>query len=99
MAIEHLKIGDLVLTASGDARPVRWLGHRRVETARHPRPSAVWPVRVRAGAFGDDLPLRDLWLSPDHAVAAEGVLIPVSALINERTIAREPRDSGDLLAC
>jgi hypothetical protein len=93
VAIEHLRIGDLVLTASGDARPVRWLGHRRVETGRHPRPIAVWPVRVRAGAFGEGQPLRDLWLSPDHAIAVDGVLIPVSALINGRTIVREPRDA------
>ena len=93
VAIQHLKIGDLVLTASGVARPVRWLGRRRVETGRHPRPMAVWPVRVRAGAFGDNQPRRDLWLSPDHAIAVDGVLIPVSALINERTIVREPRDA------
>ena len=31
--------------------------------------------------------------SPDHAIAEDGVLIPISALINERTIAREPRDA------
>ncbi len=93
VAIEHLRIGDLVLTASGEARPVRWLGHRRVETGRHFSPIAVWPVRVHAGAFADGQPLRDLWLSPDHAIAVDGVLMPVGALFNARTIVREPRDT------
>ncbi len=93
VAIEQLKIGDVVLTASGGVRPVRWLGHRRVDLRHHPRPAAVEPVRVREGAFGDGLPRRDLWLSPCHAIAVDGGLIPVGALINGRTIAQEPRDA------
>src|SRR5580658_245176 len=27
VAVETLKVGDLVLTASGDLRPVKWMGH------------------------------------------------------------------------
>ena len=42
----------------------------------------MWPVRVRAGALGAGSPERDLWLSPDHAVFVEGVLIPVRYLID-----------------
>ena len=48
-------------------------------------------MRVSAHAFGEAAPGRDLWLSPDHAVFVDGVLIPIKYLINERTIAREPR--------
>jgi hypothetical protein len=56
----------------------------------------VWPVRVRAGAFGPDKagvaqPKRDLLLSPDHAVFVEGVLIPVRYLLNGRTVVQERR--------
>jgi hypothetical protein len=43
-------------------------------------------VRVAAGAFGGGLPRRDLMLSPDHAVFAGGVLIPVRYLVNGATI-------------
>ena len=49
----------------------------------------MWPVLVRAGAFDDATPHRDLRLSPDHAVHVNGVLIPVKHLINGTTIARE----------
>jgi hypothetical protein len=43
-------------------------------------------VRVSAGAFGQGLPHGDLWLSPDHAVYINNVLIPVKHLINGSTI-------------
>jgi hypothetical protein len=49
IAVEKLTVGDLVVTASGAHRPVRWLGSRRVDCARHPEPSAVRPVRIAAG--------------------------------------------------
>jgi len=53
----------------------------------------AWPVRVRAGAFGPGMPVRDLLLSPDHAVFVEGTLIPVRYLVNGASIAQEERDS------
>jgi hypothetical protein len=48
----------------------------------------VWPVRVRAGAFAEGMPQRELWLSPDHAVFVDGVLIPIKLLVNGGSIAQ-----------
>jgi hypothetical protein len=45
-------------------------------------------VRVRAGAFGRGLPHRDLWLSPQHAVFVDGVLIPIIRLANGANVAQ-----------
>jgi hypothetical protein len=87
-AIESLRVGDRVITASGAARPIRWIGHRRVDISRHPAPAEIWPILVRRGAFADTIPSRDLWLSPRHSVALEGVLIPIVALQNGRTVLR-----------
>ena len=92
VAVEDLAIGDLVVTASGDFLPVKWLGHRELDCRRQPDPRAVWPVCVSAGAFGEQLPTRDLWLSPGHCVAAEGVLMPIRVLINGRTIGQIETD-------
>ena len=92
-AVEAIRAGDAVVTVADGRRTVRtveWTGERRVDCTRHPRPEQVWPVRVRAGAFGEKIPHRDLWLSPDHAVFVEGVLIPIKYLINHSTIAQVP---------
>jgi hypothetical protein len=43
-------------------------------------------VRVLRGAFGANMPVRDLLLSPDHAIFAEGVLVPVKYLVNGGTV-------------
>jgi hypothetical protein len=53
-----------------------------------PRPETVLTVRIQADAFGPDLPRRNLYLSPDHALYQEGVLIPVKYLINGGTVAQ-----------
>jgi len=76
----------LVLTASGAARPVRWIGERHLDPSRHPRPENVRPVRIARSAFGPNVPRRALHLSPDHAVFSEDVLIPVKYLINGSTV-------------
>jgi len=92
-AVESLHVGDVVRLARGGVATVRWLGHRRVRCARHPKPHDVLPVRVRAGALGVGRPVRDLVLSPDHAVFLRGVLIPVRYLLNGATIAQEAAES------
>lgn len=88
--IEDLHIGDCVLTASGEARPIRWLGSRGLDCTRHPEPSLVWPIRIQAGAFGQDQPARDLWVSPLHSILVADVLIQAQMLVNDATIVQEP---------
>jgi V8-like Glu-specific endopeptidase len=90
VAIEDVRVGDVLSVHGGRTAPVIWTGHRRVCCARHPRPEDVWPVRVRPHAFAQEKPRRDLRLSPDHAVFARGALIPVRYLVNGATIVHEP---------
>ncbi len=85
--VEALRVGDLVCTASGGSQPVIWIGQRRVFPATA---KALAPVRIRRGAMGQNRPCRDLFLSPDHAVFAEGVLIPVRCLVDGARIVQEP---------
>src|SRR5665213_2658973 len=90
--VEIIQPGDQLQTRGRGAATVVWVGHRDVDCRRHPRPENVWPVRVRAGAFGNDQPGRDLFLSPDHAVFFDGALIPIRYLVNGATIIQEPRN-------
>jgi collagen type I/II/III/V/XI/XXIV/XXVII alpha len=85
--IEDLAIGDLVDTVSG-VRPVKWIGHRKLNLRKHAHPEAAQPVRILANAFGAGLPARDLSLSPRHCIAHAGVLIPIEILINGKNVVR-----------
>jgi V8-like Glu-specific endopeptidase len=89
VAVEQLRVGDQVQLAGGGTAPVVWLGHRRVDCRRHPRPHDVHPVRIAAHAFGLSRPRREMWLSPDHSVFIDDVLIPVRYLLNGVTLRQE----------
>lgn len=91
--IEDIKIGDLVLTRSGEAKPVLWVARRRYRRD----PGVAWapdvaPVRVARGALGPNTPAADLFLSDRHALYFDGALIPIVELLNDKTIARYPAD-------
>ena len=92
VAVEDLAVGGTVVTLPGGSGRIVWTGSRAVDCTRHPRPEAVWPVRVSAGAFGPGMPARDLFLSPDHAVYVEDVLIPVKHLVNGDSIHQVPME-------
>ncbi len=84
-AVEALGPGDAVLTVSGEARTLCWVG----SWATDPADRAQRAVRVRAHAFGPGQPARDLVLSPRHALWIEGVMVPVIALVDGVRVVRE----------
>jgi hypothetical protein len=73
-AVESLEIGDLVTTHDGAQKPIRWIGRQTV-SIRFADPLRVLPVRIRVGAIGDNVPCRDLLVSPGHALLVDDVLI------------------------
>ena len=91
VAVEALAIGDVLVTASGECRPIRWIGTRRYIGRFANTNPAVLPVCVKAGALADSIPSRDLWVSPDHALYLDGVLIPAEHLVNGATIVKADR--------
>ena len=94
IAVESLAEGDRVPVLVGHGhRAIRWIGHRKVALAGHPRPQDVQPVRVMPDAFGPGMPRSDLRLSPDHAVFVAGALVPIRYLINGASIVQEDVES------
>jgi hypothetical protein len=85
--VEELAAGDLVAAADGEARPVLWIGQRTVVTAFADQLRS-YPIRVAAGALAEGVPARDLYVSPDHALLVEGVLVQAGAMVNGTTITR-----------
>ena len=83
--VEHLVVGDNVLTRMGGIHPVTWIGVGRVLATRGRR-NAATPVIVRKGALADNVPYRDLHVTKGHSFLLDDVLIPVEFLVNHRSI-------------
>ena len=84
--VEDLQVGDHVTTVSGEARVIRWIGQRSYAGRFAARNRDIQPIVIERGALGDDLPRRDLWVSPLHALLLDGILIPARALLNGSSI-------------
>ena len=88
--VERLAVGDAVLTLSGKARAIVWVGVGRV-LARRGRRDAATPVIVRKGALADNVPHRDLRVTKGHSLYLDGSLIPVEFLVNHRSVLWDDR--------
>lgn len=84
--IEDLRIGDLVETADGKAKPVKWIGYHTFRRSTHRWSRSVMPVRIARHALDEKTPHRDLYLSRGHALYIDGVLIQAADLINGTSI-------------
>ena len=64
-------------------------GSRNTISTKFADPLRVLPIRITAGALADHLPVRDLLVSPEHAVLVDDILIQAGALVNGLSIVRE----------
>jgi microcystin-dependent protein len=94
--VEQLRIGDKVMTKSGAAVPVKWIGRRSYSGRFVLGRKDILPVCIKAGALDHNVPQRDLWISPHHAMYFEdeaqgGLLIEARHLVNGVSIVQAER--------
>ena len=80
--VEDLSIAELVTTASGEERPIKWIGRRSYSGRFIMGRRDILPICIKASALSDGCPRRELWVSPHHAMYLDGVLIEAKDLIN-----------------
>ncbi|MCT4333172.1 Hint domain-containing protein [Paracoccus sp. YLB-12] len=67
--VENLRPGDRIVTRDYGLQPIVWIGSAHISSAQLQSAPHLMPIRIRAGALGDDLPVSDLLVSPQHRIA------------------------------
>jgi hypothetical protein len=70
--IETLKRGDRLVTRDNGLKRVTWIGSRSFTYHDLDAAEALRPILIRAGAFGDGYPMRDMIVSPEHRFLITG---------------------------
>jgi hypothetical protein len=86
--IEDLATGDLLPTQFGGVRRIQWIWRypfKKRDSSR-PWPKDALPVRIARSALAPEVPHADLYVTREHALFIDGVLIPAGSLINGTTI-------------
>lgn len=89
--VEDLRPGDMVVVRDGGFAPIRWIGSVRRDAR------AEWfeqnaPICIPRGSMGRNMPMRDLYVSPNHRIwmrdasfemffAEREVLVPAKHLV------------------
>lgn len=95
IAVEELRVGDLVLTKDNGVQILRWIGQHEVTGQ-----GDFAPILIKTGALGNR---RDLRVSPQHRMlltdwraelfcGESEVLCAANRLVNDSTITRDPCD-------
>lgn len=92
-AVETLVPGDLVYVYHNgrqETQCIKWVGHRSVESDESAGFELTqYPVRISAGALGDNVPYKDLLVTPEHCLFIDGALVPARMLVNGRSITHD----------
>lgn len=89
--VEDLQVGDKLTTARGGVATVKWIGHRTLRRGQISAKDAIraFPITFQKDSVSENVPHRDLTVSPGHLVLIDGSLIPAMALVNGKTITQD----------
>jgi hypothetical protein len=73
--VEDLQPGDMIITRDNGLQEIAWVGQRSLTQKDFIRRPELKPVLIKAGSLGEDMPERDIMVSPNHRmlIADKGV--------------------------
>lgn len=92
-AVEDINVGDKITTYNYQKkkyvqRKVKWIGKKSIIVNTHAEriDIAGYPVRILKNAIAENIPNKDLLITPEHCLFFEDKFIPVRMLVNGSTI-------------
>lgn len=97
--VEDIEAGDVLPTLFGGTRKVQWVGHFRYKRSDGEKPwvEDVRPVRIARSAIATNVPSKDLYVTREHCLHIDGVLIRAGSLVNGTTIVVDAAEQWDEL--
>jgi len=92
MTVEDIQIGEILETFDWKTNqiinsPVIWVGQKHMTVKTHlPDDLAGYPVRVLKDAIAENVPNKDLLITPEHCLFFDGNFVPARMLVNGRSI-------------
>lgn len=66
--VETLEVGDRVITRDNGFQTIEWVGKKRLDHLQLRTLNALRPIQIDAGALGENVPDRDMLVSPAHRI-------------------------------
>ncbi|MDV7144962.1 Hint domain-containing protein [Tropicimonas sp. TH_r6] len=100
--VEEICVGDEIITRDNGVQEVRWSGRKALDYGKLSKVPHLQPILIPAGSLGDDLPERDMLVSPNHRMlvaddrtslyfAEHEVLVAAKHLVGRHGIRRLPQ--------
>ncbi len=83
VAVDALRVGDLVRTLDHGFQPIQWIGGVKVSLRTLLADPSLNPVVIPANAFGQNLPAQRLSVSPQHRILLKGASLELIAAQTE----------------
>lgn len=91
VAVEDIQVGDMVVAFEQGTqveRAVVWVGRKRaIVRPDLPDDEAGYPVRISKGALAENVPYKDMLVTPEHCLFLNGAFVPARMMVNGGNIA------------
>ena len=83
-AVQDLREGDKVFTRDNGIRTISWIGRRELSAHEVSLAPQFQPILIRSGALGDQMPIQDMLVSPNHRMMLANQLAEI--MFGEREV-------------